>query len=266
MFQQYIKLGKAPSVRRINQLKRIMFCVLLEFPSFLSAVPKSMHMLVERYQSPFMDKEEKSFHADLVTCLESLSLDARILSKKGPYRTDVRIAAERPSPDVAPPKPALCSSADALDYLLRADASRRDGAYDAEGEAESVDAVEAAAEMAQKRRLSGVVKEGVVGWSDTAEDRTEAGRSRKIALDLLGEGDMCPLTGDVLGTVRMRQRHFGLMGWDTIQIQRKWWLSLKTLKEKVDALDTSLAPFVTTVRRHRPDGTGKQSDDERSIE
>ncbi|CEL93108.1 unnamed protein product [Vitrella brassicaformis CCMP3155] len=151
-------------VKRFTQMNRLTFTILVEFPELACHAPQSLQLLLSRYNEAFMDKPQRSYHEQLLLCLESLGLEGcvTLLKQKGPYRCDARITGP---PDAGP---------------------------------------------------------------------------GKVALDLLSEGDYCPLTGELLGPIRLKARHLHSMGWHWVGMRRKPWLRLNTLAERRDALYDTL--------------------------
>eukprot|EP00916_Digyalum_oweni_P011700 GHVL01019465.1.p1 GENE.GHVL01019465.1~~GHVL01019465.1.p1 ORF type:complete len:702 (+),score=160.29 GHVL01019465.1:48-2153(+) len=95
IFEDFLKrlITSNEKVTRIRQaqLSRIMFSIALEFPEFVRETPKSLHILLERYQNPFQLVLERIFHRTLRLCFEHLSLDFELLKQKGPYTFDAKI-------------------------------------------------------------------------------------------------------------------------------------------------------------------------------
>lgn len=72
--------------------------------------------------------------------------------------------------------------------------------------------------------------------------------SGNLALQLFAEADLCPLTGELLGPARLRQRHLTHMQWTSLGVSRKDWLSLKSVSERIEALQSMLERYVRTKR------------------
>eukprot|EP00927_Polykrikos_kofoidii_P044194 TRINITY_DN38229_c0_g1_i1.p1 TRINITY_DN38229_c0_g1~~TRINITY_DN38229_c0_g1_i1.p1 ORF type:complete len:680 (+),score=91.88 TRINITY_DN38229_c0_g1_i1:25-2040(+) len=70
-----------------------------------------------------------------------------------------------------------------------------------------------------------------------------------LALHLVADAEVCPLTGELLGPTRLRQRHLGMMRWTYVGMGRKEWLALPTAEARVDALEALLSRYVPTERQ-----------------
>ncbi|PHJ21257.1 rap domain protein [Cystoisospora suis] len=95
LLHNFVQAGGEDDFRGVNQLRRIMFSILMEFPDFLTRVPQSLQLLAEQHQQPFLHHEQQPFHSELKDCLGELGVDAKILASKGAYTFDARLRLSR---------------------------------------------------------------------------------------------------------------------------------------------------------------------------
>lgn len=77
------------SFSRATQMREIVFSLIIEHGSVYSALSEPVKTSLSRYEGlDFSHKEERVYHAALVDCLASLSLDVEQLVKLGPYTVD----------------------------------------------------------------------------------------------------------------------------------------------------------------------------------
>ncbi|PFH37323.1 hypothetical protein BESB_037810 [Besnoitia besnoiti] len=169
LLDNFLRTGGDDDIRGINQLRRVMFTILIEFPSFLEKVPQSIQLLAEQHQHPFLDHPLQPYHPELKACMDSIGVDAKILGSKGAYTFDAKFK-----------------------------------------------------------------------LSATMESR----KRRNVVLDLLSEGNFCPLTGELLGVARLKRRHMDILGWHYVAVRRKSWVKLKTREERAQALRDAIVDQV----------------------
>ncbi|CBZ53747.1 conserved hypothetical protein [Neospora caninum Liverpool] len=77
-----------------------------------------------------------------------------------------------------------------------------------------------------------------------------AGSPKKtnVAMDLLSEGNYCPISGELLGMARLKRRHMNILGWNYVGVRRKAWLKLRTREERCGALRDAIATQVLCER------------------
>eukprot|EP00401_Gymnodinium_catenatum_P063927 CAMPEP_0117539382 /NCGR_PEP_ID=MMETSP0784-20121206/42956_1 /TAXON_ID=39447 /ORGANISM="" /LENGTH=641 /DNA_ID=CAMNT_0005336007 /DNA_START=10 /DNA_END=1935 /DNA_ORIENTATION=- len=76
---------------------------------------------------------------------------------------------------------------------------------------------------------------------------------RSLAVHLVAEAEICPLTGDLLGPTRLKQRHLALMRWTYVGLNRKEWLALPDSSTRTDALEALLSRYIAI--RRLPSGS-----------
>ncbi|KFG51903.1 RAP domain protein [Toxoplasma gondii p89] len=165
LLDNFVQSGGEDDIRGVNQLRRVMFTILLEFSSFLENVPQSIQLLAEQHQQPFLEHQHQPYHPELKACFEEMDFDASVLSSKGAYTFDAKI---KIGPNAGSPK-------------------------------------------------------------------------KTVALDLLSEGNYCPISGELLGVARLKRRHMKILGWKYVDVRRKTWLKLRTREERCNALRDAIA-------------------------
>merc|ERR1712194_740772 len=70
---------------------------------------------------------------------------------------------------------------------------------------------------------------------------SSAGKANGLALDLVAEAEICPLTSELLGPTRMRQRQLAQMRWTYLGLSRKEWMALPSSEARVAVLEGLLS-------------------------
>mmetsp|Transcript_39436 Transcript_39436/g.122981 ORF Transcript_39436/g.122981 Transcript_39436/m.122981 type:complete len:639 (-) Transcript_39436:26-1942(-) len=70
-----------------------------------------------------------------------------------------------------------------------------------------------------------------------------------IAVHVYPKEEACPITGELLGAARLRQRHLARMEWLYLGLRREEWMALPDTAARVDALEALVSPYVATRRR-----------------
>jgi len=70
-----------------------------------------------------------------------------------------------------------------------------------------------------------------------------------IAVHVYPKEEACPLTGELLGAARLRQRHLAHMEWLYLGLRREEWMALPDSAARIDMLDALVSPHVSTRRR-----------------
>lgn len=70
-----------------------------------------------------------------------------------------------------------------------------------------------------------------------------------LAVSLMPEADFCPLTRELLGPARLRERHLKKMHWTPLSLCRKQWLALPDSEDRTSALEELLRSYVHMRRR-----------------